>query len=180
MTNTFVLTLTGTDRVGIVEEVTEILLKLGGNIETSRMARLGGEFAILMLVSAPRDQDLARDPSIGELAARGYKVTITPTREAPAQPHAGWRPYRIEVRGADHEGIIHQIAHTLSQHGINIETLDTGTAPAPHSGTPLFTMRALVLAPPALNEAAWQEALEDAGHRLHVDVTVSVVEPQPA
>ena len=50
MQKTFVLTLTGPDRIGFVEKVTGLLLERGGNVETSRMARLGGEFAILMLV----------------------------------------------------------------------------------------------------------------------------------
>ena len=49
----FVLTLTGPDRIGIVENVTGLLVARGGNVEVSRMARLGGEFAILMLVSIP-------------------------------------------------------------------------------------------------------------------------------
>ena len=48
-----VFTLTGTDRIGLVDDITELLLALDGNVETSRMARLGGEFAVLMLVSLP-------------------------------------------------------------------------------------------------------------------------------
>jgi glycine cleavage system transcriptional repressor len=50
MRNHLVYTLTGSDRIGIVEEVTKMLLDHGGNVETSRMVRLGGEFAMLMLV----------------------------------------------------------------------------------------------------------------------------------
>ncbi len=53
MRTDIVFTLTGTDRIGIVEEVTGVLLGLEGNVETSRMVRLGGEFALLMLVSLP-------------------------------------------------------------------------------------------------------------------------------
>jgi len=53
MKRNLVLTLTGPDRIGIVEKVTGLLLERGGNVETSRMARLGGEFAVLMLVSLP-------------------------------------------------------------------------------------------------------------------------------
>ena len=34
-----VLTLTGTDRIGLVDEVTGMLLDLGANVEDSRMAR---------------------------------------------------------------------------------------------------------------------------------------------
>ena len=51
MQRNLVLTLTGPDRIGIVEGVTKLLVDRDGNVEMSRMARLGGEFAILMLVS---------------------------------------------------------------------------------------------------------------------------------
>ena len=55
MKRNLVLTLTGPDRIGIVDRVTGLLLDRGGNVETSRMARLGGEFAVLMLVSLPSE-----------------------------------------------------------------------------------------------------------------------------
>ena len=56
MRTDIVMTLTGPDRVGIVEELTEALLGVRANVETSRMARLGGEFAVLMLVSVPSER----------------------------------------------------------------------------------------------------------------------------
>ena len=53
MPKNIVLTLAGQDRIGIVERITKEVLNGGGNIVGSRMARLGGEFAMLMLVSVP-------------------------------------------------------------------------------------------------------------------------------
>ena len=50
MNKNIVLTLTGNDRVGIVKEITNVLVKHSGNMENSRMARLGGVFAMLALV----------------------------------------------------------------------------------------------------------------------------------
>src|SRR3954465_1455248 len=41
----------GPDRTGIVAEVTHYITERGGNIEDSRMAVLGGEFGVMMLVS---------------------------------------------------------------------------------------------------------------------------------
>src|SRR5512134_1314137 len=123
----FVFCMTGKDRIGIVDEVTEQLLALGGNVETSRMARLGGEFAILMLVSLPAEQLEPLEQAAAGLTAQGYKVTTTRTEVAAAPLQADWATFQIEVHGADHEGIIHDIAHYLSERGINIETLDTST-----------------------------------------------------
>ena len=168
-----VFTLTGTDRVGLVDEITSSLLEIGGNIETSRMARLGGEFAVLMLVSLPSGKGEALQKTATALTSRGYKVTTTPTDQTGNQVHPGWLPYRVEVHGADHEGIVHNIAHTLAQKGISIETMDTGNTRAPNSGALLFTMNALVLVPPGLQEDHWRVELENTGHDQHVDIIVS-------
>jgi len=172
---TIVFTLTGTDRVGIVDEVTQLLLDCGGNIETSRMARLGGEFAILVLVSLSTDRLGVLETAILRLVAEGYKVTATPTVPKNAGVHTGWLPYQVDLKGADHEGIIHEIAHTLSGCGITIESMDTGTAPAPNSGAALFTMTALIAVPPNLSDRRWETTLAEAAHRLDVEIKVSAL-----
>ncbi len=51
MPKNIVLTLTGRDKIGIVDNVTSLIVKRDGNVESSRMTRLGGEFAMLMLVT---------------------------------------------------------------------------------------------------------------------------------
>jgi len=176
MGSKIVFTLTGTDRVGIVEEITGSLLKLGGNIETSRMARLGGEFAVLLLVDLPAGKNEELKQTMAGLTALGYKVTTTPTDFNYAQRHAGWLPFRIEIHGADHEGIVHRIAHTLAQKGINIESMETGNSRAPNSGCLLFTMKALVLAPPDLEEQNLRKELEAAGQEQHIDIFLTATD----
>lgn len=168
-----VFTLTGSDRVGLVEDITEVLLKYQGNVETSRMARLGDQFAILMLVSIPEDQFDALRQGLRGLRDEGYKVTTSPTEPGYATRYSGWVPYQVKVNGADHEGIIYDITRYLADNGINIETMDTGIVKAPMSGTPLFTMSAVVVVPPDLSFTEWRDDLEDAGDRLSVDVEVT-------
>jgi glycine cleavage system transcriptional repressor len=177
MQRNFVLTLTGPDRIGIVERVTGLLFNRGGNVEISRMARLGGEFAVLMLVSMPADQFAALDADLEGLTSQGYKVTTTPERaEAPA--FLGWLPYRIEVHGADHEGIIHQVARYLSEHNINIESMDTETSPAPITGVPLFTMMAQVVVPPGLSGRDWEAGLERIGNQMNLEIRAIAIDAQ--
>jgi glycine cleavage system transcriptional repressor len=176
MQTTFVLTLTGPDRIGIVDEVTGLLLERNGNVEVSRMARLGGEFAVLMLVSMPEARFAGLEEGLGRLTARGYKVTVAPARQTHAEGHPGWPAYRIEVHGADHEGIIHEVAHYLSGLGINIESVDSESAPAPTSGVPLFAMTARVVVPPGLAGTGWEAGLDEVGSRLNLDVRVSAAE----
>jgi glycine cleavage system transcriptional repressor len=167
-----VLTLTGKDRIGIVEDVTKVLLDLGGNIGTSRMTRLGGEFAVLMLVSLPVERVAGLGTAFASLEREGYLVSTSETSDSPDEARTGWVAYRIEVQGADHEGIIHEISLGLSRAGITIESAETRTAPAPTMGTPLFVMSALLLVPPSLVGSEWIADLENAAALANVDVEV--------
>jgi len=172
----YVLTLTGPDRIGIVEKVTRLLLERGGNVETSRMARLGGEFAMLMLVSIPVEKVDGLEGSLEGLAAQGYKVTTTQVEPTHSEAHPDWLPFRVEVRGADHEGIINEVAAYLSQNGINIESADSETIPAPTTGTPLFTMTAEVAVPPSLAGKDWVDRLENLGSQKGLEIRVVAAE----
>jgi glycine cleavage system transcriptional repressor len=176
MNKDIVLTLTGHDRVGIVKEITNVLVKYGGNVETSRMARLGGEFAMLALVSMKNDNELSTlETELQKLRDEGFQISLLQTETDHTQKYAGWLPYTIEVLGADHEGIIHEIAQQLAEQGINIEDMETTTAPAPMSGTLLFTMQATVLVPHNLAFHTWSDALEELGDKLNVSIKVTVV-----
>ncbi len=175
MNKNLVLTLTGHDRVGIVKEITNVLVKHGGNVETSRMARLGGEFAMLALVALDAKDLPAFETDLQALRNEGFQITLLQTEDDHTKKYAGWLPYQLEVLGADHEGIIYEIAQHLAQQGINFEDVETTTAPAPMSGTPLFRMQATLLVPPNLAFHQWSAALEEIGDKLNVTIEVSLV-----
>ena len=172
MRSDIVITLTGPDRVGIVEEVTGLLLGLDCNVERSRMARLGGEFAVLMLVSVAHASAADLAEAFRVLTDQGYKVTYSVTEPESKAEHTDWTTYRIEVTGADHEGIIHEIAQGLSRQGINIESMETSASPAPTSGAMLFKMIAEVVVPAGLADSDWIAQLDEAGQQANVDVEV--------
>ena len=53
MTHRWIVTVLGKDRPGIVAGATKVLYAIGANLEDSAMTRLAGEFAILLIFSAP-------------------------------------------------------------------------------------------------------------------------------
>jgi glycine cleavage system transcriptional repressor len=173
MRKNVVVTLTGHDRVGIVDEVTEILLKHDGNVESSKMARLGGEFAMLALITIPEGKLANLENDLMHMAEKGFKLTFVPTKAR--DEISGRVSYQIEINGADHEGIIHEIAHHLRQFHINIETAETETSIAPMSGSPLFNMKAVILVPDQILEDEWTNVLEESAHRLGVDIQITLI-----
>lgn len=174
MPKNIVLTLTGPDRIGIVDKVTSVIARRGANVDASRMTRLGGEFAMLVLVSAADQISSVLDLDFKDLRAEGYTISLIQTQDD-SRKYAGWLPYEIEVTGADHEGIIHEISHHLASQGINIETMDTSSVPAPMSGTPLFNLKGIVVVPPQPHFHDWSDALDEIGDRLNVAVRVALV-----
>ncbi len=175
MKKNVVLTLTGHDRVGIVKEITNVLVTHGGNVETSRMARLGGEFAMLMLASLDEKDISSLEEDLQTLRNEGFQITLLQTEDTHAQKYEGWLSYRVEVQGADHEGIIYQITQHLAGQDINIEDMETTTVPAPMTGTPLFTMNATILVPPHLPLRKWRDALNEIGDKLNVTVNAEKI-----
>ncbi len=172
MRTNIVLTLSGHDRIGIVDQVSKIVFEHNGNVDASRMARLGSEFAVLMLISVPIDQYTALEKTVQELTTEGFVVNTCETKALDPVKYSGWLPFQVEVNGADHEGIIHHITHYLADQGINVESMDTNMVKAPMSGTPLFMMTAIVLVPPKLNIHEWQNDLINVGDELNVDIGV--------
>ena len=173
MRKNLVMTVTGNDKVGIVEEVTGFVLSVGGNVDSSKMARLAGEFAMLMLVSIPAERYEEFQQGVDGLRKRDYEIATRETKRGFSKRFTGWSSFEIQVRGADHEGIIHEITHHLAEEGISIETMDTGMEPAPMSGGFMFTMTAVVMAPPALDLETVREDLKYVGDQLNVDTKVS-------
>jgi glycine cleavage system transcriptional repressor len=173
MPKQLIVTITGPDRIGFVESVTKLLLSHGANVEKSRMVRLGGDFAILMLITVAESELRRAIETVNGLQDQGFQVITRETVPSDESRYAGWLPYRIQVNGADHEGIVHNITSYLAEQGVNIETLTTGADHAPMSGTPLFTMDALVLAPPHLSFTVLRDELEAVGDKLNVDTKVT-------
>jgi glycine cleavage system transcriptional repressor len=173
MKKNLVITLTGPDQVGLVERFTRLVLTYHGNVEASRMVRLGGVFAILIHVSLPEASFEEFRERVRGLRAEGYKLTTNTAEEWDVDQYAGWMPYQISLRGADHEGILHGVAEHLAQKGVNIESLETNVVQAPMSGVELFMMDAVVLAPPNLTLHECQETLEEIGDQLNVEIQVS-------
>lgn len=167
-----VLTLTGHDRIGLVERVTRLVLDCNGNVEESRMAHLGGEFAMLMLFTLDEEKSVDLKEKLAALEKEGFSVTFCETEPGDPNRFAGWLPYEIFVNGADHEGIIHRITNYLARKNINIETMETHMVKAPMSGTPLFLMEGIVVVPPDLKHS-WVDELIDVGDELNVDIQVS-------
>jgi glycine cleavage system transcriptional repressor len=169
-----VVTAIGRDKRGIVEKITDVVVEHQANIEESKMARLGGEFAVIMLLSLTDEKLDKITAGFKKLKAHGLTLNIRATDLSRLKTFEGYVPFEISVIGADHEGIVNSVARYLASEHINIEDMDTHVTNAPNTGTPLFSMSARVQAPPGLNIGRLRKKLSKIGDDLDVDIEVTV------
>jgi glycine cleavage system transcriptional repressor len=170
------VTAVGADRPGIVAAVSRVLYDVGGNIEDSRMAILGGYFAMVLIVALPETADPSQlERALAEPAgALELITTVRPVADVPPL-HAGGTPYVVSVYGADKPGIVWQISETLAAAHVNISDLATHVV---GDQEPVYVMILEVDVPPGGDPEAIGTALKVIGSELGVDVAFNPMDTE--
>jgi glycine cleavage system transcriptional repressor len=116
------VTAIGTDRPGIVAAVTRVLHERGGNLEDSAMTILGGQFAIVLLVSTDDEPDALEAALAEATAPLGLAVSVTRAQGAGRDSEA---THLLSVYGADKPGIVAGVTGALADVGANVVDLET-------------------------------------------------------
>ncbi len=166
----------GSDRTGMVHEVTRIVAECGGNISESRMANLGSEFAMLLLISgnwhalAKLETELKRLAEAGSLSIQLRRTELRSTRTEMV-------PYSIDVVCLDQTGIVSGLAGFLASREIDIAEVSTRSYPAAHTGAPMFSVQMVVNMPSRIHIAHLREEFLEFCDSLNLD---AILEPLKA
>ncbi len=139
VTDNLVITAIGKDRPGIINNLSRVVLEQKGNVVDSRMTVLGGEFAILLLVSGSWDTIARLEAALPKHQER-LDLTILTKRTSDRAIKQDHLPYHVEVISIDHPGIVYKVADFFSSRQINVEEMNTSSHHAPHTGTPMFVL----------------------------------------
>ena len=179
---TYIVTVTASDRVGIVHSVTGTLRDLRGNILELSQTVMRGYFTIILAV----EFDTPRDPQtlIAAIAERGAAFELTIAAMAavlePRPPVPNGERFILTVLGADHPGNIHGISGCLTRQGVNIVDLHA------RSEGDRFSLIMEAFLPPDLAPGVVRGELERFGAELgleafvqHENIFVATGEPTP-
>lgn len=137
----------GKDRPGLVHGISALIHGAGASIVDSRMAVLGGEFAMVLLYCGTAEALRKVEERQAEVGRElGLELSSRDT-SAPDAARAG-RRHRLEVSGLDRPGIVDAITRVLARRDVNVETLDTHVVHQPLSGTEIFVLVAEIRSPP--------------------------------
>jgi len=170
MNVSFVMTIIGADRPGLVGQLASVIADHGGNWLESRMAHLGGQFAGILRVSVPAARKQQLLAALQSLATQGLSVHAHEDTAAANVASAGQPLVALEVVGHDRPGIVRQISQVLAQLGVNVEELTSACESAPMSAEMLFRAKATVRLPSSVSLRQLQQALEQIATELMVDI----------
>ena len=175
--NHFALTIIGRDRPGIVSQVTEILFRSGCNIADSSCSILGGQFAMILIISHP---EFSGRESFGDafapLEESGLSVflrTLKPGGEK--HPKMEGEICLISVYGADKPGIVYRVARELGSRNVNITDLNTKLVGTEQR--PVYVMMLEAVLPVGFTPEELTEIMGRLKGELQVDITVRTITP---
>jgi glycine cleavage system transcriptional repressor len=166
----------GSDRTGLVYDLTRVVVDCGGNVLESRMTALGNEFAVLMLVSGNWHTMTKLEGELVKLA-ESAGLTISSRRTDVRPPRTDMVSYTVDVVCLDQPGVLHSLAGFFSSRGIDIGDISTRTYNAAHTGAPMFSVYMVVHVPTRVHVAALREEFMDLCDHMNLD---AILEPLKA
>jgi glycine cleavage system transcriptional repressor len=175
MANYAMLSAIGKDRPGIVAAVSAVLFQAGCNIEDSTMARLGGDFAIMLMLRLPEGTTSQQLAERLAAAQRQMQLTIQVTDILPevVEPQTESARHLILVYGSDKPGIVARLTALLAERNVNITNLRTSLI---QRAQPLYVMTIEVELPSFIDQGELTKPLQAVAKELGVQIEIK---PKP-
>lgn len=173
VTQLVVLSVIGTDRAGVVNDLSKVILECGGNIEESRMTALGTEFAMLLLVSGNWATVGKLEKALNKLAKdKPLTVSLRKTNERVNDEDR--MPYGVDIVSLDQPGIVFNLSSFFARHNIEISDLSTRRYAAAHTGSQMFSVQMTVDVPASLSISQLRDEFIELCDQLNLD---AILEP---
>ncbi len=176
MSQLIVLSAIGTDRTGVVQNISKVILSCGGNIEESRMATLGSEFAMLMLVSGNWHTLTRLQEGLDKLS-KGADLTVSIRKTGEKTAKENRMPYAVDIVSLDQQGIVFNLADFFASRDVEIADVATRRYSAAHTGAPMFAVQMAINVPSTLPVSQLRDEFLELCDRLNLDAILEPVKP---
>lgn len=174
----FAVTVISKDRPGIVADTTEVLFRLGCNIEDSSCTMLGGDFAMILMVSHPRPFSKSRLVDEFRLLREekhiAAVVRLLEEDELSSQKDEG-ELCLVSVYGSDQPGIVYRVTRALADRRVNIADLNTRLIGTDEE--PVYVLMLEATLPEGMTVEGLEGELENLKKELNVEIGVRPITP---
>lgn len=160
-----VLTVIGEDKIGLIEQLSNVLLKNNASWLASNLSHLGGYFAGVVEIEVPENHlaELTKDFSeLQELKVELHDERETVTTET--------QELEFVITGNDRQGIVQELSSIITHKGASILRFTSSRQSAPNWGGGLFHAIAKVSLPVGMNADVIVDALEELASDIVVDL----------
>jgi glycine cleavage system regulatory protein len=168
---TFIISFIGEDRPGLVEALSEVISKHGGNWLESRLSQLAGKFTGLISISLPEESLAALQADLKGLPEASISVRVTPCT-GQLTDHEQTELITLTILGPDRPGIVREIAAALSSRAINVVDMESFVSSAPMSAELLFHARVEAELPDPGDLEELGDSLDAIANEMDVDIQV--------
>jgi glycine cleavage system transcriptional repressor len=174
----FAVTIIGKDRPGIVADTSQVLYSLGCNVEDSSCTMLGGEFAMILIVS--HEKPFSKKRLEAEFAAQNMGVGLSAFIRTLKDDEVCYHNPEgelclVSVYGSDKPGIVYRITRELADRGVNITDLNTKLIGSP--AEPVYVLMLEAALPQGMSVEGATQLLENLKKELSVEISVRLITP---
>jgi glycine cleavage system transcriptional repressor len=173
MEQLIVISAVGGEPTTAVNELSRIIADCGGSIKESRMAAMGSEFGILLLVAGNWHTIGRLERDLGKYGSEGG-IAMQFKRTEARRMGKELLPYAVDVVGLDQPGIVHNLSRFFAARKVEIGEVSSRSYPAAHTGAPMFSVQMYVNIPSAVHIAGLREEFMEFCDQLNVD---AIMEP---
>jgi len=174
----FAVTIISKDRPGIVADTTEVLFRLGCNIEDSSCTMLGSDFAMILIVTHDKPFTKARLADEFRLLQEktGLMVHLRTLHEEEIRPATpAGELCLISVYGSDQPGIVYRVTRALADRKVNITDLNTRLIGTKEE--PVYVLMLEAILPAGMSVDETSALLENLRQELKVEIGVRAITP---
>jgi glycine cleavage system transcriptional repressor len=175
MSNRFIMTAFGRDRVGIVADVTRLLYENKCNLEDTTMNMLADEFTLNLLFSSEQnniEEQLLRECRRLELE-KGISAFVRPLQAPERKVPKGYKTCTLRIEGLDQAGIVYKTCRFLAENKLNIVHLNSTAKASPESGATIYCMDIHIQVPEEILLDQVEDDLTIIADELQVDISMS-------
>ena len=172
MSKRYIITLTATNRVGILAAVTTALAELGGELHEVKQTLLQKFFTMILAAEFPehRHMQVIVDHLQGVCRPFGIAITLKdPCEETlPDGPEEETERFFLKLTGQDQPGLLSRMAKQLEQEGIEITEMYALRSEDRHS----FEMVMELTVPTGVNLSELEGKLQDSDVRKELSARI--------
>lgn len=175
MSNRFIMTAFGRDRVGIVADVTRLLYENECNLEETTMNMLADEFTLNLIFSCEQsniEEQLSRECRRLEVE-KGISAFVRSLNARQRKVLKGYKTCTLHIEGMDQAGIVYKTCRFLADNNLNIVHLNSLAKASPESGATMYSMDIHIQVSEETSLDQVEDDLSIIADELQVDISMS-------